>query len=289
MRLLRFKSHVSRLMVVWPTICMALILLAGCGEDESSRDDIAPAPPVPLTRSPDFFYAQTGIRAEPALMDNQYAVRIEWYESPEPDVAGYRMWRRREDQLPLDRVIIRDLRYGVNLVREPVMAWIDGGDDYTGFPANLLAPDQGEEDTMSTHGWVWYIEAYDTSGNRSTLSDSMYFRMINNPNSMAVVRQAPGRYVLMWQFTPNQDTQFISYYMIRIFEYDGGPDAVMWYQQVNRYGGQESVVLNNDSTARPFQFNSTYVWQLNVVVEGTDSLDRAPAGSATYTMFVYQD
>jgi hypothetical protein len=113
--------------------------------------------------------------------------------------------------------------------------------------------------------------------------------MINNPTNMAVVRQAPERYLLTWQFTPNQDTQFISYYMIRIFAYHGGPDSVMWYQQVNRYGGQESVVLDNDSTARPFQRDSTYVWQLNTVVAGTDSADRAPAGSAMYNTFVYQD
>jgi hypothetical protein len=265
-----------------------LLLLDGCGENETSRDDIAPASPTPLARSGDDIYAQRGIRPEPTAIDNQYNVRIEWYPNLEPDVAGYRVWRRRDNELSHDRTVIRDLRFGVNLERGPILSWVDAGDDFTGFPANLLAPDQ-PDDSVSTHGFYWYLEAYDEANNRSQLSDSLYFRMINNPNSMAVIRQAPGRYALTWQYTPNPDTPYISYYMIRVYAAIGGPDSVMWYQQVNRYGGQEQVLLNNDSTARPFVRDATYVWQLNVVVSGTDSAARVPAGSATYTTFIYQD
>ncbi len=268
---------------------MALFLLSGCGENQTSRDDIPPAAPIPLPRSSDDLYAQRGIRPEPTANDNQYNVRIEWYPNSEPDVAGYRIWRRREDQMPLQRSIIRDLRFGINLDRASVLTFIDAGDDYTGFPANMLAPDRDEEDTLSTHGYYWYLEAYDEARNRSALSDSLYFRMINNPSSMAVIRQAPGRYALTWQYTPNQDTPYISYYMIRVFSATFGPDSVMWYQQVNRYGGQEQVILDNDSTARSFRRDSTYVWQLNVVITGADSAARAPAGSATYSTFIYQD
>ena len=287
---MRLSSFMSRVSTFWLCLCTALYLLAGCGEDETSRDDIAPASPVPVVRSADNIYAQSGIRPQPTYLDNQYTVRIEWYANPEPDVAGYRMWRRREDEATAEHRIIRDLRYGVNLARAPILSWIDAGDDYLGFPANLLAPNQNvEEDSLSTHGFYWYIEAYDTAGNRSLLSDSIYFRLINNPNSMAVVRQAPGRYALTWQFNPNSDTPYISYYMVRVYSAFYGLDSVMWWQQVNRYGGMESVILNNDETARPFVRDSTYVWQLNVVVTGADSAARAPAGSATYMSFVYQD
>lgn len=265
------------------------LLLLGCGDDQTSRDDIRPIAPVPVERSRDDVYPQRGIRPEPTLIDNQYRVRIEWQPNPEPDVAGYRIWRRREDESVLRRTIIRDLRFGVNLDRAPTLVFLDAGDDYLGRPLNLLAPDQ-PEDSISTRGFVWFIEAYDEANNRSLLSDSLYYRLVNNSRSMHVIRQAPGRYSLEWQFDANDDPEGMSYYyMIRVYSATYGTDSVMWHQQVFRYGGQVSVILNNDSLARPFQTDSAYVWQLNVVVIATDDSSRTPAGSAAYTTFVYQD
>jgi hypothetical protein len=265
------------------------IFLTGCGANETSRDDIPPTAPHLVERSPENLYAQRGIRPEPTATDNQYRVRIEWYPNTEPDVAGYRVWRRREDAQYFHWQIIRDLRYGTNLDRGPVLVFLDAGDDYLGHPSDLLRPDQ-PNDSISTRGFKWWIQAYDEAGNHSSLSDSLYFRMVNNPRNLRVERQAPARYVLRWQFTVNDDPDDLSYYyVLRIYQEAGGPDSVMWWQQVNRYADDTSVILNNDGSARPFVVDDTYVWQLNVVVMATDTSSRVPAGSAAYTTFVYQN
>ena len=230
-----------------------LLLLLGCGQNESSRDDVPPVPPRVVPRSADNAYAQTGVRPEPTANDNLYRVRLEWYPNSEPDVAGYRIWRRREDVATRYHGILRDLRFGVNLDRGPVLAFLDAGDDFSGAPSNLLAPDR-PGDSLSTHGWVWYIQAYDEANNHSELSDSIYFRLINNPRNLSVIRQAPGRYSLNWQFTANNDPGGMAYYyMIRVYQTAGGLDSVMWHEQVNRYGDQNSVILNEDGTARAVQ------------------------------------
>ena len=266
-----------------------LILLAGCGTDETSRDDIPPAVPQVMERSADNIYVQRGIRPEPSTTGSEYRVHIEWYPNTEPDVAGYRIWRHREDEGAQRYTIIRDLRYGTNLDRGPILSFIDAGDDWTGFPANLLRPDQ-PGDSISTRGFYWQIEAYDENNNRSVRSDSLYYRLVNNPQDLQVVREAPERYALRWRFSVNDDPDGISYYyMLRVYQEAGGPDSVMWHQQVSRYGEQVSVILNNDDTARPFVANAAYVWQLNVVVMPTDTASRTPAGSAAHITFVYQD
>src|SRR5512142_1060875 len=121
-----------------PVLLMLLAAwIAGCGENASSRDDVAPVPPRIVTRSADNVYAQTGIRAQPASRDDQYRVRIEWYPNAESDVAGYRIWRRREDEPVSHHGILRDLRFGVNLDRAPILVFLDNGDNFNGFPADL--------------------------------------------------------------------------------------------------------------------------------------------------------
>lgn len=264
-----------------------VLLAAGCGENVSSGDLSPPAAPVFVPRSPDDVYAQTGIRPEPVDLDRNYWVRIEWYANSEPDVldgGGYRIWRMWEGDTLQRAHVVADLRYGVDLDLEDRHYWTDHGLNSLGEQTRELAPDSV---TGDSRGFFWFMQALDTDGNKSVSSDTIYFRLINNPFDLTIMREAADQYRMSWSYDPSSVLE-ISYYYIRIYEESGGPDAKMWDFITRQYGSQAIVYLNEDGEAGNFERGTNYVWQLNVVsdreIEGHAGND---AGAAVFTIFEY--
>jgi hypothetical protein len=261
----------------------------GCGRDQNTRDDIPPSKPVIVPRSADDVLAQQGIRAEPVQRDVLHWVRLEWYPNPEGDVTGYRMYRTAEFDPPLQHVIIADLRVGIDLPSDAsIYSWIDKGDDENGYPMDMLAPDS----VGLSRGYYWEVLAYDEAGNRSQISDRVYYRLIANPSNVRVGRAQANLYSLAWQYAPNDPSDVPIYAMIRVFSQFFGPDSIIWYQRIPVYGGDESVSMTLNPSTPGLHADCTYIAQVNVISihplnpeEHTDAL----SGAAAYTTFVYQN
>ncbi len=274
----------------WMQVCLAiaapLFVFSGCGEDTSSVDDIPPAVPQWVTASADDIYPQQGIRAEATASEQNYHVRMEWYENSEPDLAGYIVYRTAEFDEPDDRYVIADLRFGINYIRRPLQSYVDVGVDESGSLANLLAP---YTDNDSTRGYFWELVAYDSAGNRSDPSARMYYRMVSNPRDLAVAENNAGHLELSWHREENPDV-LVSYGMVRVYSAHWGMDSLIWYQRIGIYAPDGTLRFNVDGSARPMQQDCTYVFQLNVVAD-QPSISHAGsrAGSAAFTRFIYQN
>ncbi|RPH96465.1 hypothetical protein EHM69_01030 [candidate division KSB1 bacterium] len=261
----------------------------GCGENENASDELPPAKPRWVERSSDDLYPQQGIRADPAMAvnDGYHAVRLEWYANTEPDVLGYRIYRCPENVSPLRFYVVADLRVSVDL-QEGLdrYFWVDKGDSTGGAPLRLLDP---HPETGDSRGYFWMMLVYDSLGNRSERSDTLYYRLINNPRNLSVARDSTDVYSASWSFTPNPDI-IISYYMLRVYARYGGLDAVVWYQKVQRYESQEVVYMDFSESFGPLYADCTYVCQVNVIANRpTTSHADSLAGAAVYTSFVYRN
>lgn len=261
------------------------LIILGCGGDSVSQDDVPPQRPIWVQRSSDEAYAQTGIRAEPVLSDRSYWVRLEWQRNPEEDLQGYRVRRWSEYTSLSEGPIIADLTVGLELIDGPILTWIDRGLDENGSNANLLAPLDG-----MTRGYWWAIQAYDTAGNRSQYSDSIYYRLLDNPYEMSVSRAGPDNYVLSWGYPVGSAESFLSFYKIRVYSGHFGPDSLAWDYRVTLYTEHNSVTLQSGGASAPMTRDCTYVWQLNAISYAvSDTHDVDNAGAAMYTTFVYQE
>ncbi|RQV96569.1 hypothetical protein EH220_05495 [bacterium] len=251
-----------------------LFTVSGCGEDSSSADDLAPQPPVPIARSDDAAYPQSGIRPEPTSDFTKYRMRIEWESNTETDVLGYIIRRGSVDPQDGSTYPVKQLEYAFN-PNITEYFWIDEGLDNLGTPgANMLSPLLGEP-----RDYFWQIAAYDESGNRSEWSDTIRYTLIENPFDFEVERLGPDDYSLSWQYPTGGFLQ----YKVRVYSYYDGPAHVMWDPPlIPGYTTQESIRLNRDGTANEFEQDCTYVWQLNAIRDNT-------SGAAVFTTFIYSD
>lgn len=267
-------------------LLLVLVLVAGCGQDTSSRDDIAPSAPVWIPRYADDAYAQQGIRAEPVTDPRDHWVRLEWYANPEPDVVTYRV-RRISETEPLSRrgSIVKDLRLGVDLeYGQSRYWWIDRGDNPDEGTRDNLAPDQT---TGQSRGYYWTLEAFDSAGNGGwpVRAPRIYYRLLANPSQLSVAGDTSNNYSLSYVFMPNSNDDVPLYDMIRVYPLYYGPDSLVWAQLVHRYDTFANIPL---TFARPLVRDCTYVCQINVICNRrneshTDSL----AGGAAFTSFPY--
>jgi hypothetical protein len=275
----------------WICVFAGFVLLIGCGRDQSTSDNLPPSTPRVVARSQDNLVSQAGVRAEPVALDDRHWVRLEWLGNPEPDVAGYRLWRVRETTDPLQRYVVKDLHVSLTGDLQPGLSsysWVDQGDTTDGNPLNMLAPDP---ESGYSRGYFWYIEAYDESGNRSDYSAPAYYRCLNNPLGLGVSRVDVNSYLATWQYVSNSDVM-INYYMLRVYPNWEGPDSVVWWSDppVQVYGAQCATDMFTSPVVRPLILDSTYVCQLNVVANRLTSAHAdSTAGAAVYCTFTYRN
>jgi hypothetical protein len=250
-------------------------LVAGCGQDSEDADTTPPVAPVLKPRSLDSLYAETGIRPEPGTTPREYFIRIEWYRNREEDLAGYYVYRRGElatefPQTPLDNLIVGQ---DISPYEDP---------HFIDYDTENLAPD---EMTGETRGYYYAVQAYDQLGNVSDFSASAYYRLIANPQNLAVTSPSPGQHYLEWTYEGGPDV-FYDYFMIRVWDEETGQRA--WHMKYTAFGSTHSVALNANGTAEPFISGRRYVWKLSVIANSNPP-DRSPAGCAVNTYFVYSD
>ena len=261
-------------------------LLSGCGQDQTGRDITQPSKPRFVERSVDNVYPQQGIHAEPVIREQDHWVHLEWYGNPEPKSQGYRNWRQAERDNGHLRYVVKDLRIPTDL--DPGLerySWIDQGDTTSGTPLHMLDPDPIYG---TTRGYFWQVEAYDSSGGRSELSDPVYYRLMNNPFNLAVVRDSTDVYFAAWHYIPNPDV-IINYYIMRVYPESIGPDSAVWFGMTQQYGSDASAFINFSDVANSMTVGAMYTLQVNVISthpspDHADSL----AGAAVTTSFTYQ-
>jgi hypothetical protein len=258
---------------------VASLLISGCGQDQSSRDDIAPSAPVWIPRSADDAYPQEGIRADTVSDDRQHRVRLEWYANPESDVAIYRIIRISEqDSNPNHHPPVKDLRLGNEIAfGQPRYSWVDASD--------YLSPDVS---TGQSRGYFWEIQAIDTAGNKSPYSSRVYYRLIANPSGLSVAQDSSNLYTLSYQYTPNCNDDIPLQDVIRVYSQHWGTDSVVFFNTWHRYAEQASVLMDFHGSNAPLVRDCTYVCQVNVLCNRDNPSHAQPlAGAAAYTTFVY--
>lgn len=273
----------------WIGVLYFGLLSIGCGENQSSQDNVPPAVVRWVAASADDVYPQQGIRADTTSSDRVYRVVLEWIRSPETDVlegGGYRLYRTPENAPEEAHYLIADLRYGVNLNSEPIQTFVDIGDDPLGGGFNMLAPN----DAGRTLGYHWEIQAYDAADNRSAISEEIYYRMLPNPTNLAVTRVQANVYNMNWHYEHVNDT-YIQYWYLRVYSAYYGIDSAHYYDRVSLFGDDITVSLTPAIAQIPFVEDCTYVWQLNVVGQtATDTLHRSGrSGASMFTKFVWRD
>jgi len=204
-------------------------------------------------------------------------MRIEWERNSETDVKGYIIRRGSVNREDGTTYPVAQLEYGFELSSHPSVtehSWIDTGRDNFGAASNMLRPVLGE-----SRNYFWQISAYDEVGNRSAWSDTIRYTLIENPFEFDVVRLSADNYSLTWHYPTASFLQ----YKVRVYSYYYGRDQVLWDPPLfPRYTTQESILLNEDGTANPFERDCTYVWQLNAIKDDE-------SGAAIYSTFTYQD
>ena len=266
---------------------VVFLLISGCGQNESSKDDIAPSAPVWISRSDDYAYPQQGIRAEPVSDDRQHRVRLEWYANPESDVATYRVIRIAEqDTNPNHHPPVKDLRLGYDLpLGQARYSWVDEGYDPNYNTNNNLDPNPVDG---QSRGFWWELQAIDTAGNKSPYSSRVYYRLIANANNLAVARDSANLYTLSYGFTANCNDDIPLQDVIRVYSQHWGTDSLVFFYAWPRYTEHASVIMDFHGSNAPLVRDCTYVCQVNAICNRPNPNHAQPlSGSAAYTTFVY--
>ena len=234
-----------------------LLLFISCGENSEENDVSAPEAPEMIVKSVEFAQIETGVDAVP---EGDW-IYFEWEPNDEEDLEGYEIWRMGED----DSLQVFEL---IEILSLTQMANASQP-EYTDRMA-IVAPDPNSGDAR---GYYYYVTAYDGSGNISSPSDTVYYKLLRKPLSVSidsdletvrwsypynleqdvkfiirVVRQSTGQHVWLVQYSVGQDPYEVS------FNFDGsallmGPGD--YYLRVdvtpsiiigNKYSGAESQI-----------------------------------------------
>lgn len=256
--------------------CTTLVFL-GCGKNLSPEDTTPPSRPAIIPRSDETAFVEQGIDADPGTGDQSYWIRIEWEWNSESDLFGYNVCRMDERDSLGQFVQIADLRVGVNLIRgtDPAPFYVD--------QSPVLVPDQI---TGASHGFYYYIRAYDTADNVSAPSDTAYYRLMQKPTGLRIVGVAGVNFNLVWDYYSQEQWDF---FFIRVYQ-TITPQTRIWSYRANLLAAPFSVAFNVDGTANSDYFRGStdsliagnYTWMVDVV---NDFNPVHPAGAETQSTF----
>jgi len=246
----------------------------------SPQDTTPPNAPPLVPKSPETQFVQHGIDSEPGNTEQDYWIRVEWEWNTEADLAGYYAYRmdERDSLNGFPFVRIRDLRLGVDLRRtvDPIPFCIDQDP--------VLQPDLV---TGFSHGFYYYVKAYDGSGNVSAASDTAYYRLLQKPRNLAINGSTSSVFSLVWE-DYSQELFLLHYFFIRVYPEGNVTDRV-WSYSASPYVTPFSVTFNLDSSANREFFRGgsdslvagTYGWMVDAVAEDPEH----PAGAETRAVF----
>lgn len=254
-----------------------LVLYGGCGEDLTPEDTTPPARPIIIPKTPDNQFIQEGIDSEPGNSDQDYWIRVEWEWNEEADLWGYYIYRWDERDTLGSFEQIRNQRLGVDLNREndPVPYYTD--------QSPILRPDQI---TGFSHGFYYFIRAYDMEGNVSSNSDTVYYRHLQKTTGLRISGTPVVEFYMRWDYYSQESW---NYFFIRVYP-QGFPDIRVWSYQTIQYISPFVVSFNEDGTVNSNFLRAgsdsliagTYTWTVDVVYD-IDPLH--PAGAETKGTF----
>ena len=272
------QSLIKKLVTGGWVLWLVTLIFCGCGEDLTPTDSTPPTRPAIIPRSDESVFLEEGIDAESGNTDQDYWIRIEWEWNTESDLFGYYVYRMDERDSLNQFVRIVDLRIGVNLLRElhPIPFYSD--QDPT------LVPDLI---TGESHGFYYYIRAYDTSDNSSAPSDTVYYRLMQKPTALMISGNVATNFNLVWSYYSQEQW---NYFFIRVYQ-TITPQTRVWSYRANLLGTPFSVPFNVDSTASSDYFRpgtdslvaGNYTWVVDVV---NDFDLEHPAGAETKATFI---
>lgn len=178
------------------------ILMNGCAQEQIAVDTTPPGVIAFTPRNPDTTLVEQGIDAVP---DGDY-ITMSWQASGANDLAGYRLYRRNEDLVGADRVMIAELSKN-SLEYE----------DHD----SVIAPDQT---TGLSSGFSYWVTAFDASGNESGLSESAYYKLMPKPELNEPVLQGD-TLSLSWTYDSSQN---VDYFAVRLFRLSEGSWQPFW-------------------------------------------------------------
>jgi hypothetical protein len=257
-----------------------LVIYSGCGEDLTPEDTTPPDRPIIIPKSPENQFVQEGIDSEPGNSDQDYWIRIEWEWNDESDLWGYHIYRWDERDTLGSFEYIRDQRLGVDLRREddPVPYYIDQDP--------IIRPDQT---SGFSHGFYYFIRAYDEEENVSANSDTVYYRHLKKTTGLRIDGTPAVEFDLFWDYYSQEDW---NYFFLRVFP-QGDPDTRVWSYRANLLVAPFWVNFNEDGSVNADFLRAgsdsliagTYTWTVDVV----DDFDPLrPAGAETKRTFTVE-
>ena len=268
----------------WWMMCFLpiAIIYIGCGEDLTPEDTTPPGKPMMIPKTPESQFLQQGIDSEAGITDQDYWIRIEWDWNTEPDLMGYYVYRMDErDSLGnYEYVKIRNLQLGVDLRREidAIPYYID--------QSSVLRPDPV---SGFSHGFYYYVRAFDNSGNVSAPSDTVYYRLLQKPRGLTINGNIAAAFNFVWEYYALESW---NYFFIRVSP-EALPDNRVWSYRADLLVTPFVVTFNSDGSANRDYFRGesdsliagNYSWMVDVVAD-FDPIH--PAGAETKATFTVQ-
>lgn len=228
-----------RCFTLFGTLIVSLGLAwVGC-ERGSDRDTIPPAPPVALPSSEPISSDEQGIDAVPEWD----WIRLEWWVGPEEDLAGYEIYRRREDEAVDSLIVV--------------------------LPIEEISGDVAfyEDDGIDLHVRYFYtIKAFDEADNISTVSDTLTYMLLSKLRPDQPRGETDDRmpeFVFHW----GDDPSAILHYVVKVTDATG--TTYLWISDLvlpEGYGKPGQIVYNVDGNATSDSLASgVYRWRVDGV------------------------
>ncbi len=230
-----------------PFYILLAILAIGLSYCTDVEDPDPPVKPRLVEKTSGFDTLQQGIL--PAM--DQNAIILQWYRNPDPDLAGYVIYRAADTTIEAE------------LTFEALdSVWI--------FHANptLLDSEYIDIEAELAMPYLYYIRAIDDAGNMSENSDTAEYRLAVKPSIESPKHGeediAP-QPTFSWKYTAS--FQFsVDFFFLTVENLT--TNQVVWRHATSRSrydGSEQSVAYNTDGTATESSLSSEYLyrWRLD--------------------------
>jgi hypothetical protein len=207
-----FKMEIrEKFITILIVFCLGL---AGCGTEQVASDQTPPGTPQFVPRTADTVLVEQGIDAVP---EGDF-IGFSWWAVTDEDLAGYRIYRMREDSvtvLPAQLIADKPIQ---DLIGLPLPYYLDTD--------SVLAPDPF---TGLSLGFYYWVSAYDESGNESVFSDPAYYKLMPKADLSAPVQQGDSL-LLFWNYSTASPFA-VDRFVVRLDSLSNGAWTPFWLAQ----------------------------------------------------------